>query len=48
MIAALEHERRIERDLLAGLINAPFAAADETGQDQRLRLCPAFGETLLH
>jgi len=42
MISVLEHERRVGRELFAWLVDAPLAAADQAGEDQRLRLCPAF------
>ena len=32
----------------AGLVDAPPAGGDQAGQDQRLRLSPAFGKALLY
>ena len=47
MIAPLESERRFCCELFAGFVDAPFAAADQAGEDQRLRLGAALGETSL-
>jgi hypothetical protein len=47
MIASFQRKRRVCCELLAGLVDAPLTVADEAGEDQRLRLCPAFGEALL-
>src|SRR5216683_2970529 len=47
VISPLEHERRVRHELFSGLIDPPPGHADETCEDQRLRLCPALGEALL-
>jgi hypothetical protein len=40
-------QRRIRRELLARLVDPPPGAADNPGEDQRLRLRPAFGQALV-
>ena len=47
MIALLERERHVGAELVAGLVDAPLSAADQAGQDQCLRLCPALRQALL-
>ena len=47
MTAPFERERRVCRELFAGFIDAPLAAAHQAGEDQRLRLCPALRQALL-
>src|SRR6266446_754075 len=47
VISPLEHERRVRHELFSGLVDPPPGRADKTGEDQRLRLCPALGEALL-
>src|SRR5215472_18619087 len=46
MITPLERQRQIGRELFSRFVDAPSVAADETREDQRLRLRPAFCQAL--
>jgi len=43
MVVSRDGERRIDCKLLARLVDAPSGASDDPGEDQSLRLSPAFG-----
>ena len=47
MVAAGERERGVLVERCAGLVDPAASGTDEAGQDQRLRLGPAFREPLL-
>src|SRR5579872_3825312 len=47
MVAAGERERRVLIERSAALVDAPACGADQAGENQGLRLGPAFGEPLL-
>jgi len=46
VIAALERQDRVGRELFAGFIDTSSVAADEAREDQCLRLRPAFCQAL--
>ncbi len=47
VVSALDHQRGLSSDLVAGLVDPAIAGVDQTGQDQRLRPGPAFGQATL-
>ena len=47
MVGSRDAQRRISRELLARLVDPPPGAADDPGEDQRLRFRAAFGQALL-
>jgi len=47
VIAALDRQCNIDRDLVASLVDPPAAGIDETSKDQRLRPGPAFRQAPL-
>jgi hypothetical protein len=48
MVVPFDGKRRIRGELFARLFDPPPGAADNPGEDQRLRPRPAFGQTLLN
>ena len=47
MVAALDRQRGVGGELVAGLVDPPLAVIDDAGEDQRLRLGPAFRQPAL-